>query len=191
MAVFDEMDDSYLRTRKDDVDHVVDRVLRNLLRQAPLGHEVPDRRLKDMIVLADDLNPADLILLQHHGVAGFVTEYGGPTSHMSILARSLGIPGVVGLHHARRYVVENELLIVDGDDGVVIGGADPKILEQYRERQNSRRKYLASLQTFRGEAAVTSDGQAIRLHANVELPEECESVHDAGADGVAGRKRGR
>ncbi|MCZ6893260.1 MAG: phosphoenolpyruvate--protein phosphotransferase [Gammaproteobacteria bacterium] len=184
VAVFDEMDDSYLRTRKDDVDHVVDRVLRNLLRHAPLGHEVPDRRLKDMIVLADDLNPADLILLQHHGVAGFVTEYGGPTSHMSILARSLGIPGVVGLHHARRYVVENELLIVDGDDGVVIGGADPKILEQYRERQNSRRKYLASLQIFRGEAAVTSDGQAIRLHANVELPEECESVHDAGADGV-------
>ena len=81
-------------------------------------------------------------------------------------------------------MVENELLIVDGDDGVVIGGADPKILEQYRERQNSRRKYLASLQIFKGEAAVTSDGQAIRLHANVELPEECESVHDAGADGV-------
>ena len=168
----------------DDVDHVVDRVLRNLLRHAPLGHEVPDRRLKDMIVLADDLNPADLILLQHHGVAGFVTEYGGPTSHMSILARSLGIPGVVGVHHARRYVVDDELLIVDGDDGVVIGGADQKILDQYRERQNRRRDYLAGLQVLKSEAAVTSDGQAIRLHANVELPEECESVHDAGADGV-------
>ena len=184
VAVFEQMDDSYLRTRKDDVEHVFDRVLRNLLREAPAHHEVPDQRLKNMIVLAGDLTAADLILFQHHGVVGFITEFGGPTSHMSILVRSLGIPGVVGLHHAERYIVKDELLIVDGDDGVVIGGADPKILEQYRERQVERRNYLAGLQVFRSEPAVTSDGLAIQLHANVELPEECESVHDVGAEAV-------
>ena len=184
VAVFEQMDDSYLRTRKDDVDHVFDRVLRNLLRQVPAHHEVPDQRLKNMIVLADDLTAADLILIQHHGVVGFITEFGGPTSHMSILARSLGIPGVVGLHHAQRYIAKDELLIVDGDDGVVIGGADTKILEQYRERQVERRNYLAGLQVFRSEPAITSDGLAIKLHANVELPEECESVRDVGAEAV-------
>ena len=184
VAVFEQMDDAYLRTRKDDVDHVIDRVLRSLLRQAPAHHEVPDQRLKDMIVLADDLTPADLILIQHHGVLGFITEFGGPTSHMSILARSLGIPGVVGLHHAQRYIVKDELIIVDGDDGVVIGGADARILEQYRERQVERRNYLAGLQIFKGEPAITSDGLTIQLHANVELPEECASVRDVGADAV-------
>ena len=184
VAVFEQMDDAYLRTRKDDVDHVIDRVLRNLLRQAPAHHEVPDQRLKDMIVLADDLTPADLILIQHHGVLGFITEFGGPTSHMSILARSLGIPGVVGLHHAQRYIVKDEILIVDGDDGVVIGGADARILDQYRQRQVERRNYLARLQVFKNEPAVTSDGLVIQLHANVELPEECASVRDVGADAV-------
>ncbi len=184
VAVFEQMEDAYLRTRKDDVDHVIDRVLRNLLRLAPAHHEVPDQRLKDMIVLADDLTAADLILIQHHGVVGFVTEFGGPTSHMSILARSFGIPGVVGLHHAQRYIVKDELLVVDGDAGVVIGDADARILDQYRERQVKRRDYLAGLQVFKSEPAVTSDGLAIRLHANVELLEECESVRDVGADAV-------
>lgn len=184
VAVFDEMDDAYLRTRRDDVDHVVDRVLRSLMREAPLHHEVPDRQLRDMIVLAADLTPADIILLHHHGVAGFATEYGGPTSHMSILARSLGIPGVVGVHHARRYVVEDELLIVDGDGGVVLGGADEVIVDQYRARQDERVRYLDGLRVLRGEAAVTADGLPITLHANVELPGDFQTVLDVGAVGV-------
>ena len=100
------------------------------------------------------VTPADIILLHHHGVAGVVTEFGGPTSHMSILARSLGIPGVVGVHHARRYVGEEELLIVDGDDGVLVGGADDLILEQYRARQDERNRYLAGLLTLKGETAA-------------------------------------
>lgn len=184
VAVFDEMDDEYLSTRRDDVDHVVDRVLRNLVSAGALHHEVPDSKLRDMIVLADELTPADIILLHHHGVAGFATEYGGPTSHMSILARSLGIPGVVGVHHARRYVVEGEVLVVDGDDGVVLGGADELILEQYRTRQDERARYLDSLRVLRGEAAVTTDGQPITLHVNVELPGDFQAVLDVGAGGV-------
>jgi len=140
VAVFDAMDDAYLRTRTDDVDNVVDRIIRNLLQHQPLRHEVPDQKLKDMIILARDLTPSDLILLQHHGAAGFITEYGGATSHMSILARSLGIPGVVGVHHARRYIVEHEQLIIDGEDGVVIGAADERIVGEYRTRQADRQR---------------------------------------------------
>lgn len=182
--VFDEMDDAYLRTRRDDVDLVVDRILRNLLRLAQPKHELPDRRLAGMIVLARDLAPSDLVLMQHHGVIGFITEHGGPTSHMSILARSLGVPGVVGLRRARRYVTEDELLIVDGDDGVVIGAADDSILNDYRARQLERARYLAGLEVLRDAPARSRDGTAIALHANVELAEDFQQARDVGASGV-------
>jgi len=184
VAVFDEMDDAYLRTRRDDVDNVVDRIIRNLLRHQQLRHEVPDQKLKAMIILASDLTPADLVLLQHHGVAGFVTEFGGQTSHMSILARSLGIPGVVGVHHARRYIKEDETVIVDGEDGVVVGAADERILAEYRERQDQRRRYVAGLQVLREAPAVTLDGVSITLHANIDLPGDIDSLRDVGANGV-------
>ncbi|MGR8919173.1 MAG: phosphoenolpyruvate--protein phosphotransferase [Gammaproteobacteria bacterium] len=184
VAVFDEMDDAYLRTRRDDVDNVVDRIVRNLLRHQRLRHEVPDRHLKGMIIVASDLSPADLVLLGHHGVAGFVTEYGGPTSHTSILARSLGIPGVVGLHHARRYISDEELIVVDGEDGVVVGAADEQVLAEYRERQDKRRKYLEGLRRLRSAPAVTRDGRPITLHANVELAEDFHAVREVGASGV-------
>ena len=98
VKAFDEMNDAYLRTRKDDVDHVVARIQRILLNHAPLKHELPGDRLEGMVVLADDLAPADTVLMRRNGVIAFVTDYGGPTSHMSILARSLGIPGIVGAH---------------------------------------------------------------------------------------------
>ncbi|HEX2201144.1 MAG TPA: phosphoenolpyruvate-utilizing N-terminal domain-containing protein, partial [Gammaproteobacteria bacterium] len=95
VAVFEEMDDAYLRARKDDVSHVVNRIQRILLKQTPLRHEVLDNRLRGYIILADDLTPADTVLMQHHGIAAFATEYGGPTSHTAILARSLDIPSIV------------------------------------------------------------------------------------------------
>ena len=184
IAVFEEMEDPYLRTRKDDVDHVVDRIFRNLLRHPPLRHELPDQKLKGMIIIARDLAPTDLVLLQHHGVAGFVTEFGGPTSHTAILARSLGIPGVAGLHHARRYIQEDEIIIVDGDDGIVLGGADERILGQYRARQAERLSYVASLQVLRDAPTITLDGQVLHLYANVELVDDFKSVRAVGAEGV-------
>lgn len=184
VAAFDEMDDPYLRTRKDDVDHVVARIQRILLNHAPLKHEVPGNRLADMIVLADDLAPADTILMQRNGVAAFVTDFGGPTSHMSILARSLGIPGVVGAHGIRRYVRENELLIVDGSEGVIVGNPDAAALAYYREQQAERVRHVENLEMLRGAPCVTADGHEVALHANVELPGDFEAARDVGATGV-------
>lgn len=182
--VFEEIGDDYLRTRRDDVENVVDRILRNLLRHQPLRHEMPDQKLRGMIILARDLAPSDLVLLQNHGVVGLITEFGGPTSHMSILARSLGIPGVVGLHHARRYIEEDETIIVDGEDGIVIGSADARILEAYRVRQEDRKRYVAGLQVLKEAPSVTLDGLPIALLANVELASDFKSVRDVGAHGV-------
>ena len=113
-----------------------------------------------------------------------MTEFGGQTSHMSILARSLGIPGVVGLHHARRYIKEDETIIVDGEDGVVIGAADERILAQYRAREAERRRYIAGLQVLREAPAVTLDGRQITLHANVEMASDIQSLQEVGASGV-------
>lgn len=184
VKAFDEMDDPYLRTRKDDVDHVVSRIQRILLNHAPLKHEIDGNRLEGMVVLADDLTPADTVLMQRNGVAAFVTHSGGATSHMSILARSLGIPGIVGVHGIRRYISENELLIIDGNEGVVVGDPDASALSYYRDQQAERKRHVESLEGLRGAAAVTADGCAVELHANVELPGDFVAARNVGASGV-------
>lgn len=184
VAVFEEMDDPYLRTRKDDVDHVVLRIQRILQNQGPLRHEVPDSRLTGYIIVADDLTPADTVIMQHHGIAAFVTEYGGATSHTAILARSLGIPSIVALHQARRYVREDDVLIVDGGKGVVVVAPDAKTLEYYRDLQGQARDDLAELGKLKGAPARTEDGVTVVLEANIELPKDFETVLAVGAAGV-------
>ena len=182
--VFDEMEDAYLRTRKNDIDHVVNRIQRILLKQKPLRHEEPDSRLSGYILIADDLAPADTVLMQHHSIVAFVTEYGGPTSHTAILARSLVIPAIVGLHEAGRFTREDDLVIVDGNAGVMLVDPDEHSLRYYRERQQEDRKYYASLIRLKETPAKTLDDVSVRLQANVELPQDFEIVGQVGASGV-------
>lgn len=184
VSVFEQMADPYLQTRRDDVDHVVNRVLRYLFHDGSAKTPENDQRMQGAILLADDLAPADALLMQHYGVAGFVTEFGGPTSHTSILARSLGIPGVVGVHRARRFVQDGETLIIDGNEGVVIGDPDQRTLNYYRRRQDERLKYSAKLSKLKRAPCVTRDGFAIELQANVELPTDFAAARAVGASGV-------
>lgn len=181
--VFDKMDDAYLRTRKDDVIHVVSRVLRILLNQDTNPHD-GSASLKDAIIIADDLTPADTVLLQHQGIAAFVTEYGGPLSHTAIMARSLRIPAVVGVHHARGYIRNDEQIIVDGREGVLLLDADDALLKHYRRRQRAEKQYEAGLRRLKETPAITADGHAIALQANIELPEDVKPVKEAGAGGI-------
>ena len=182
--VFDEMADSYLSTRRDDVDHVVNRILRVLLNQKPLLHEVPDDHLKNKIVMSDDLTPADTVLMQHYGIAAFATEFGGPTSHTSILARSLGIPAVVGLHNARRFIKNNDLVIIDGSTGIMLADPDKTTLNYYEKRQREVKRYYSSLGKLKNAPTESEDGIPISLMANIELPKDFETVRDVGAKGV-------
>jgi phosphotransferase system enzyme I (PtsI) len=183
-SVFDEMDDPYLRARKNDIDHVVNRILRILANPEIPRHEVPGGRLKGYIVLADDLTPPDIVLMQQQQITGFATEHGGANSHTSILARSLGIPAIVGLRGARRYVQDNELLIIDGEQGVLLAGVDDFLIEKFQERQIAQRRRLAALAEIRSQQAVTLEGQSITLEANIELPEDLPLVADSGAEGI-------
>lgn len=190
VRVFEEMDDPYLRTRKDDVDHVVRRVQRILAADDPAYRNDPDyaeliaSRLEGRIIVADDLTPADTILMQHQGVLAFVTEYGGPLSHTAILARSLGIPAVVGVRNARAYLGNDEPVIVDGRQGVILVGLDERILRYYRHKQHQERRQQRELNKLKGQPAITRDRVTIGLYANIELPEDAIAVREVVADGI-------
>ena len=182
--VFNEMDDPYLRTRRDDVDHVVNRIHRILADQNAGDHELTDGRLKGHIIIAEDLTPADTVLMQHQGIAAFVTEHGGATSHTTILARSLGIPAIVGIESIRRYIQDNEPLIVDGETGTLIAGADDTTTAEYQQRRDAFEAHISSLSRYKSQPAKTQDGKAITLLANAELPEDLSTISNAGAQGI-------
>jgi phosphotransferase system enzyme I (PtsI) len=182
--VFNEMNDPYLRTRQDDIDHVVNRIHRNLSDENVADHEIPDGRLKGHIIVAEDLTPADTVLMQHQEIAGFVTEHGGATSHTTILARSLGIPAIVGIESVRRYIQDNEPLIIDGETGTLIAGADEGITHQYRERQISFKQHIASLSKYKSQPTRTQDQKPITLLVNAELPEDISTISNSGAEGI-------
>ena len=190
VQVFEEMDDPYLRTRKEDVEHVVRRVQHILVTEdaAYLDNsdytELTSSRLEGRIIVADDLTPADTILMQHQGVLAFVTEYGGPLSHTAILARSLGIPAVVGARNARAYLGHDEPVIVDGREGVILTGLDERILRYYRNKQQEERRQQRELHKLKGKPAITRDGLTIGLYANIELPEDAVAVRNVVADGI-------
>ena len=184
VAAFEEMQDPYLRERKDDVDQVINRIQRVLLNHAPPQHEIDGRSIEGMILIADDLSPADTVLMDHNKIAAFVTDSGGPTSHTSILARSLGIPGVAGVHGVREFVIENELVIVDGFNGVLIGEPDEKILAYYHDKQASFEQQKKRLDSYRATRTATHDGREVSLNANVELPADFKMAMDVGASGV-------
>lgn len=186
VSVFEEMNDPYLRTRKDDVDYVVNRIQRFLTDRSPMLHEETDSRkqLSGYIVLANDLTPADTVLMQHNGISGFLTEYGGPTSHTAILARSLGIPAIVGVQQALRYVNEDDYVILDGTHGVLIVDPDKRTLNQYEKLQRKEKRYYSDLKKLKGKPAITLDETVIDLQANIELPADFDTVKEVGANGV-------
>jgi phosphotransferase system enzyme I (PtsI) len=182
--VFNEMDDPYLRTRRNDIDHVVDRIHRFLADEDVPDHEIPDGRLKGHIIIAEDLTPADTMLMQHQGIAAFVTEHGGATSHTTILARSLGIPAIVGVKSVRRYIQDNEPLIIDGETGIVIANAHDATIAEYQYRREIFASHIAELSRYKSQPTQTREGKTITLLANAEQAEDLSTISNAGAQGI-------
>ena len=183
VAQFDKIDDPYLRERKADVMQVVERLLKAMQEQPARAGTAPPRE-ESLIVVAHDLSPADMIVFKQHQYAGFVTDLGGVTSHTAILARSLGIPAIVGVHTARQMVREGEVVIVDGVHGVLIVAPDQLVLEEYQQRQRELESMRQKLKRIRTTPATTRDGTTVDLHANIELPQDIEQVRESGATGV-------
>ncbi len=185
VAQFEEFDDLYLRERKNDIVQVVERVLKALLgKPRKLSRRKTERPDEAFIVVAYDLSPADTLQFKSLKIGGFVTDVGGATSHTAILARSLNIPALVGLHHARPLIRDDDLLIIDGRRGALIVNPDERVLEEYRLRKSGLELERSKLRRLRSARSTTLDGVDIMLQANIELPQDMEQVRDVEAGGI-------
>ncbi|MGZ8257685.1 MAG: phosphoenolpyruvate--protein phosphotransferase [Methylotenera sp.] len=185
---FEQIEDDYLRERKQDVIQVVERIIKVLLghpsqlttaQQTSALHQ--ERKL---ILVAHDISPADAIQFKQHQFAAFITDVGGATSHTAILARSLNIPSIVALQRARDLINDGELIIVDGGSGVVIVNPSKEILAEYKLRQEQWELEQQKLKRIKSTKAVTIDGTNIELFANIEVPEDVAAVKASGATGI-------
>ena len=186
-AQFDEIEDEYLRERKADIQQVAERVLKVLMgtaQLAPPPKPTGDEFMPQMIVVAHDISPADMLQFRDRSFIGFVTDVGGQNSHTAIVARSLDIPAAVGMSQASALIEQDDWVIIDGDAGVVIANPSPLVLEQYRARQAAMLKARKKLLKLKKTPAVTRDGTAITLLANIELPDDCAGALESGAEGV-------
>lgn len=184
VQVFDAMDDPYLKTRRDDVEHVVHRIQQILLQEEHPPAAIESDQDEARIVLAVDLSPSDMVLLHNHNVAAIITERGGPLSHTAILARSLGIPAIVGIPHVHQYIRDGEEIVVDANHGTLLCGLDAQQRAGYERLQRNERKAQRELRKLRDKPAVSLDGVEITLHANIELDEDIAAMRRAGAHGV-------
>jgi len=188
---FDEMEDDYLRERKADLEQVVERLLRALA-HGPDGAfgAAPTVGARDfagedpLVLVANDIAPADMLHFKGGVFTGFVTDVGGRTSHTAIVARSMDIPAVVGAREASRIIRQDDWVIIDGDNGVVIVNPSPIVLEEYRFRQRQAELERQKLARLRHTPAVTLDGERVELLANIELPADAPAALEAGALGV-------
>ena len=179
--IFERMEDPYLRNKKTDVKQVVDRVMRQLLARGIEEDEILD---PGEIVVATDLTPADTVVLKNKEINAFVTTLGGPISHTAILARSLGIPAIVGMHNATLYIRGGEEIIVDGKRGVLIIAPNERTIAEYQNRQRDVLRRRDALTRLRKSRTVTHDGKAVTLQANIELPADIDAAIDARAAGI-------
>jgi phosphoenolpyruvate-protein phosphotransferase (PTS system enzyme I) len=184
-AQFDEIEDAYLRERKNDILQVGERILKALLGSANTISPVSEAEVaSQIIVVAHDISPADMLQFRDRSFVGFVTDLGGQNSHTAIVARSLDIPAAVGMSNASALINQNDWVIIDGDAGVVIVDPAPVVLDQYREIQNRLLRERKKLGKLKKTPAITKDGTEIHMLANIELPEDCVSALEAGAVGV-------
>mgnify|MGYP000855296565 FL=1 len=183
---FDAFEDPYLRERGHDVRQVVERVIKELS-----GH--PGRaairaakgvKEENLIVVAHDLSPADVISFKEHHFASFLTDVGGATSHTAILARSMAVPAVLGLHNARQLIRDKETLIVDGTRGVIIVNPDQRVLEEYQLRKSGIELERSKLKRLKTARTASIDGIDVSLQANIELPSDVAGAIEGGAEGV-------
>jgi phosphoenolpyruvate-protein phosphotransferase (PTS system enzyme I) len=179
-AKFDNISDPYLRERFQDVEQVSERVFRLL---AGNGSD-PLVEAEKVILVARDFSPADTLRMKSRGIIGFLTERGGTTSHTAIVARTLGIPAVVGVENITRQVSSGDLVVLEGTTGRVHLNPGEEQLEQFRQQQRQYQNYSNQVARYAHLPAVTVDGLSVRVHANIEMVEEIDVARQFGAGGI-------
>jgi phosphoenolpyruvate-protein phosphotransferase (PTS system enzyme I) len=185
LAEFRRLDSDYIALRREDLEQAVNLIQRELAEQPSslIGSQVP-HQLDDTIVVASELGPADMAILHQRRVAGLVTEHGGPLSHSAILARSLEIPMIVGIHHALDILIEGEAVILDGHYGALLASHDDSLLRHYQDKRETSLQHRSELRRYLSRPSRTNDEQPFRLYGNAELPAEFERCRDARAVGI-------
>src|SRR5213082_1476611 len=176
-----KIDDPYLRERALDIQDVTKRVIRNLQGKAPktfLGLSEPH------ILIAHNLTPSDTAAMNRERVLGLATDLGSRTSHTAIMARSLNIPAVVGLHDITERLETGQHVLLDGTNGFLIVDPTPETIGHYAELESRRARVVAQLKELRTTRSTTRDGRHIVLSANIELPEDVDAVVANGAEGI-------
>jgi len=176
-----EINDEYMQERTKDIDYIEQRILRNL---AGKNTDLFSKTGEKVIIVANDLSPADTVNLNVGEVLGFVTECGGKTSHTAIMSRALKIPSVVGLKDITSHVSNGDMLIIDGKHGVVIVNPDAETLHKYSLQKDQYAEFERRLLRYKDLSAESMDGFRISLLANIEIVEEVSSVLDYGAEGI-------
>jgi phosphoenolpyruvate-protein phosphotransferase (PTS system enzyme I) len=179
-AVFDSMDDPYLRSRREDIDHVIGRVYAALQRR-PLPQIIG---VAGEVLVTDSVAPVELAQLSESGVVAVITAQGSALSHAAILARSLHLPMVVGVHGALLDINDGDALIIDGSSGRVILHPDADDLRAFRESERVGLRQQRILARLRNAPSRTLDGIDIQLHANAESRDDVMQAHALGAAGV-------
>ena len=179
--VFDKISDEYLRERRSDIDSIGDRIMRNLLGET--RESLADIN-EQVVIVAHDLSPADTVQIDRTKVVGFVTNIGGRTSHTAILARSLGIPAVVGLETVTSLVPDGTPMIIDGTIGTVILKPSAETFRDYLEKKQHYDYLESELVKFRSLPAETRDGYSLALRSNVDFVEEIAAAREQGAQGI-------
>ena len=180
-SMFHDITDPYLRERASDIAHVSDRIMRNLVGADAVN--ISEIR-KRVILVAHDLSPAETSQIQLEKIMGFVTDRGGKASHTGIIARTLELPAVLGLEHVTGIIQNDDLIIVDGNTGIVIVNPTENSLIQFAEHKIRYEEYSAAVARGSHLAAETTDGFRLHVMGNIELPEEVVSVIDHGGDGI-------
>ena len=181
LKLFDNINDDYLKGKKDDLDLLVQTILKNLV-----GHsqETMSDIHEPVIIATHSLSPSDTIMMPKNFVKGLVTETGGKTSHVGIFAAALGIPAITGVKEVTSKINSGDQIIVDGIDGEVIISPSSKTIQQYEKKQANYRIYEENLLTNIHLQAETLDGYQVKLLANIESNREIKTLHKFGVEGV-------
>lgn len=183
VAAFEAIDDPYLRSRREDVDHVIGRVQAALARNTtPAERQIASR--VGTVLVGDTIAPAELAHLTEQGVLGVITTGGSPLSHSAILARSMHLPMVVGAHEALRGITDDDLLLVDGTHGEVVVHPTAQDLARYRQHQRDQARSAEALSLLKHERTLTHDGIEIHLYANAEMLSDVAQARAYGAAGI-------
>ncbi|MCU0600869.1 MAG: phosphoenolpyruvate--protein phosphotransferase [Desulfobacterales bacterium] len=180
-SLFSSIEDPYLKGRSADIEHVSNRIMRNLVGFKDVNISGINKRV---ILVADNLSPAETSQIQLEKIMGFITDHGGKASHTSIIARTLEIPAVLGLGSASHIINNDDIIIVDGMEGLVIIHPEEETLVEYDERIKKYAAHKAEIKRTSDLQAKSTDGKVFKVMGNIELPEEIVTVKDHGGDGI-------